>query len=77
MWLGATLLGNDWVNLGKAGKWEKLAFTQWAPGEPNYSSKNEECLALCTYANAYTNQWNDLHCNDYTQIKGYICEKSA
>ena len=75
MWLGSTLLENDWLKFVMGDKWEKLAFTQWGPNEPNNAKKNEDCLALCTYSGLYTNQWNDLHCNEYTEIKGYICKK--
>lgn len=77
MWLGAIRFGDEWVNIGKAGKREKLVYANWAPGEPNGRNNYEECIALGTIQNLFVNQWNDVPCNDDKNIKGYMCEKSA
>ena len=71
---------DEWTNYGKAGTKEKLIFMQWAPGEPNNKHSREECIALGTVhtdKESYTNEWNDVPCNDEKAIKGYICSKKG
>lgn len=71
------LLGQFWIggnDIDAEGQWRwvtsgnPLTFTDWAPGEPNNTGGNEDCLLLLPNT-AY--QWNDATCSTRSL---YICE---
>ena len=46
-------------------------YTNWAPGEPNDSVGNENCVEFYTNG-GLARQWNDGYCNNN---KRFVCKK--
>ena len=47
-----------------------VAFTNWAPGEPNDQNGVENCVEFYTR----DGQWNDMPC---TYSRAYVCKKAV
>ncbi|XP_065368984.1 ladderlectin-like [Calliphora vicina] len=67
LWIGGVAIGSDhhyvWISTGR-----KFTFTNWAAGEPSYSSETELCLL-----NGWSDKmlWNDHQCH---KNYGVMCE---
>ena len=56
VWLGASLVGNEWIWFHSK---EKITFSAWIPGQP--SGGSETCVAA--WGMDDTTLWNDIVCD--------------